>query len=98
MPRLQFLAVLGERARRGKVLDVSSASASWRWSSATRSRGLRLEQDRAEAAVSAFLVQVRGARFGLDLLRIELLKLQDEAHGRLKANHRDERAWEISES
>ena len=40
------------------------------------------------------MVQVRGARFGLDTLHIEVLKLHDNAHEKLKANPDDETAWE----
>jgi len=53
---------------------------------------LSLERKRAEAAASAFLARVRGARFGLDALHIELLNLRDEASERLKANTSDETA------
>lgn len=62
--------------------------------SLVEARALRLERERAEAAATAFLVRVRGARFGLDALHIELLNLRDEASERLKANHDDEAAWE----
>jgi ribosomal protein L37AE/L43A len=62
--------------------------------SPTEARALRLERERAEAAATAFLLRVRGARFGLGGLHIELLNLRDEAHERLKVNHDDETAWD----
>ena len=62
--------------------------------SSGEARALLLERERAEAAAQVFLARVRGARFGLDALHIELLNLQDEASERLKANPNDETAWE----
>jgi hypothetical protein len=58
-------------------------------------RTLRLERGRAEAAASTFLMRVRGARFGLGALHIELLNLRDESHKRLKANPDDQATWEM---
>ena len=62
--------------------------------SPAEARALRLERERAEAAASAFLVRVRGARFGLMALHVELLNLLDQAHERLKANCEDDAGWE----
>jgi hypothetical protein len=55
---------------------------------------LRLEREQAERAARAFALQVRGARFGLGALHIELLNLRDKAHEQLKANADHETAWE----
>jgi len=57
-------------------------------------RALRVERERADAAARAFLVRVRGARFGLSAIHIELLNLQDRVHERLKANCEDDAGWE----
>jgi ribosomal protein L37AE/L43A len=62
--------------------------------SSAEARALRLERERADRAAHAFLAEVKGARFGLGGLHIELLKLRHEARERLKVNHDDVPAWE----
>jgi hypothetical protein len=79
---------------RGNAFTLACELGLVRKLSSAEARALRLERERAEAAASAFLVQVRGARFGLDALYIDFLNLRDEASERLKANPNDETAWD----
>ncbi len=78
---------------RGNALTLARELGLARRLSPTEARALRLEKDQAERAASAFMVQVRAARFGLAAVHIELLNLRDQAHERLKTNHDDEAAW-----